>query len=402
MLVKLGTKKYLNYCFPRNPKNPICKVQQSYCTIKPNMPAADQTTKTNDLAQTVKTELSKLDWPKEGNVTEATLIKKLARAAYFDLGHFGTGIVFGAEFINAREILRNLESGAKIPAKIVALDGEEGCIELSLAEAGKQKLWQEIKELAEVGEVIKVKISGANAGGLTANVSGETELKAFLPVSQLSVEHYPRVGEDRQKIAEALQKFIGQEMSVKIIDVNPRSKKIILSEREVLSENLKEELAKYKPGQTVEGVVSGIADFGVFVRFVDNPQIEGMIHISELAHRLIDNPKELVKVGDQLKVKIAEIKEGRVYLSLKALEEDPWQKANELYKAGAEVSGRVYKLNPFGAVVSLEGGLQGLIHISEFGGQEEMKTALEPDKMHKFVIDAVKPEEKRIILKVKK
>lgn len=366
------------------------------------MPQADQTTKTNDFAQTVKTELSKLDWPKEGNVVEATLIKKLARAAYFDLGHFGTGIVFGAEFINAREILKNLEPGAKIPAKIVALDGEDGSIELSLAEAGKQKLWQEIKELAEAGEVIKVKISGANAGGLTALIGGETELKAFLPVSQLSVEHYPRVGEDRQKINEALQKFIGQELGVKIIDVNPRNKKIILSEREVLSENLKEELTKYKPGQMVEGVVSGIADFGVFVRFVDNPQIEGMIHISELAHRLIDNPKELVKVGGQLKVKIVEIKEGRVYLSLKALEEDPWQKANELYKAGAEVSGKVYKLNPFGAVVSLEGGLQGLIHISEFGGQEEMKAALDPEKTHKFLIDAVRPEEKRIILKIKR
>ena len=376
------------------------------------MPPAESPAKnnSNSLAQTVKAELSKLDWPKDGTVLEVILIKKFSREAYFDLGLFGTGIVFGAEFVNAKDALRDLKIGDKVFAKIVALDGEGGNIELSLAEAGKQKLWQEIKELADIGEIIKVKISGANAGGLITNVGGEAELQAFLPVSQLSVEHYPRIGEDKPKIAEALQKFIGQELSVKVIDVNPRGKKIILSEREVLSENLKEELSKYKVGQVVSGIVSGIADFGVFVRFVDNPQIEGMIHISELAHRLIDNPKEVAKVNDQAEVNIIEIKDGRVYLSLKALEEDPWQRAGELYKAGGVVSGTVYKLNPFGAVINLSNGLQGLIHVSEFGGQEEMRAVLAPDKpidsaqgrQHDFVVDSVKPEEKRIILKLKK
>lgn len=367
------------------------------------MPIVEPVAKPVDaLTQALKNDLQTAEWPKEGSVAEATLIKKLPRRAYFDLGRFGSGIVFGMELQNAKEIIRKLEPGQKIPAKILELDGEEGCIELSLSEAGKQKLWQQVKELAEAGEVIKVKIAAANAGGLMANL-GNIDLKAFLPVSQLSLDHYPRVIEnDRQKIAEELKKFVGQELSVKIIDVNPRTNKIIISEREVLSSNVKELLTKYAVGQIVDATVSGIADFGVFVRFTDSPEIEGMIHISELAHRLIDSPKEIVKVNDALKVKIIDIKEGRVFLSLKALEEDPWAEIAAKFSAGQEVSGALYKFNPFGAVITLEGGAQGLIHISEFGGQDEMKAALTPGIQHKFVIDSIKPEEKRIVLKVKK
>lgn len=385
---------------------PPLAISPSICIILFIMPIVDTgelNNKTDSaLTQAVKNELAAADWPKESSVVEAELIKKLPRRALFDLGRFGTGIVYGAELLNAKEIIRKLKPGDKLPAKIVLLDGEGGYTELSLSEAGKQKLWQEIKELAEAGEVVKAKISGANAGGLTATI-GNIDLKAFLPVSQLSLDHYPRVTDaDRQKIADELRKFVGEELGVKIIDVNPRSNKIIISEREVLSANVKELLSKYEVGQIVDGIVSGIADFGVFVRFVDNPEIEGMIHISELDHRLVDNPKEIVKINDQLKVKIVDIKEGKVFLSLKALKSDPWEKVNELYKAGQEVSGKLYKFNPFGAVIGLDGGLQGLIHISEFGGQDEMKAALAPDVSHKFMIDSVKPEEKRIILKPKK
>lgn len=362
----------------------------------------DQDKNNSASIQTLKNELASIDWPKEGNVVEATLIKKAPRAVYFDLGRFGTGIVYGAELSNAKEILKNLKAGDKISVKIANLSGEDGNAELSLTEAGKHKAWQEIKELMENGAVIKVKIISANAGGLTAAI-GKVDLKAFLPVSQLSLDHYPRVADgDRQKIAEELKKFVGEEMNIKIIDLNPRNNKIIISEREVLSENIKELLSKYSVGQVVDGLVSGMADFGVFVRFIDNPEIEGMVHISELDHRLIDNPKEVVKVNDQVKVKIVDIKDGKVFLSLKALKANPWEKVNELYKANEEVSGNVYKLNPFGAVITLDNNLQGLIHVSEFGGPDEMKAALQVGGSYKFIIDSIKPEEKRITLKLKK
>lgn len=351
-------------------------------------------------AQLLKNELANINWPREGDVVEAELIRKAAREAFFDLGRFGTGIIYGLEFLNAKDMLRKLEPGNIVPAKIVSLDGEGGYIELSLAEAGKQRLWQQVKELQEAGEILKVKITGANAGGLTANL---LDLKAFLPVSQLSNEHYPKIEENnRQKLIDELKKFIGEEMSVKIIDVNPRTKKLIVSERETSSANTKELLQNYQVGQVVDGLISGLADFGVFVRFVDNPQIEGMIHISEIDHRIVDNPKEVMKINETVKVKIIEIRENRVFLSLKALKVDPWESVEERYKAGAEVHGQVYKFNPFGAVITLDPEIQGMIHVSEFGGWDEMKKALEPGKPHSFVIDSVKPAEKRITLKLKK
>ncbi len=369
------------------------------------MMASGAATAITGVAQVLKNELSTVEWPKEGSVIEVTLIKKIARKAYFDMGRFGTGIVFGMEMANAKEALRNLKPGEKMHAKIISLDGEEGDAELSVSEAGKQKLWQQAKELAEAGEVVKAKIAAANAGGLMASIilAGSEDLKAFLPVSQLSLENYPKVPDgDRLKITEELKKFVGQELNVKIIDVNQRTNKIIVSEREVLSANVKELLGAYAIGQDVTCIVSGVADFGVFVRFADNPNIEGMIHISELDYKLVDNPKELVKVNDELKARIIDIKEGRVFLSLKVLKTDPWLAIGDKFKPGDTVQGRVYKFNPFGAVIALDDNFQGLVHISEFGGQDEMKKAIAMGQSYPFIIDSVKPEEKRIALKVKK
>jgi len=353
----------------------------------------------NVLAQILKDKIKEGSYVREGDVIEATLSRKAPRQAFFDLGQFGTGVVYGQEFGNAREILKKLQIGERLAAKIIGMENAESYIELSLTEADEQRLWQQIKELQESGEVLKVKIAGANAGGLTTAVN---DLKAFLPVSRLSNDHYPKVDQnDRTKLTEELKKFIGEELNVKIIDVNPRTKKLVVSERETLGTNMKELLGQYKVEQEVNVMVSGIADFGVFVKFVDNPEIEGMIHVSELHHGIVNNPKEIVKLNEVLKVKIVDIRDGKVFLSLRALQSDPWDKALEIYKVGQTVQGQVYKFNPFGCVINLENGLQGMIHVSEFGGGDEMKKALAMGQNYSFVIDAIKPEEKRLILKLK-
>lgn len=357
-------------------------------------------TQTN-LLEALKTAVPASEWPKEGSVVEVKLLRKNDRRVFFDLGKFGTGVIWGAELLNAKEMVKALEIGSTCLAKIKSLESEDGYIELSLAEAGKDRLWQQAKELMESGELAKVKIVGANAGGLTASL---LDLKAFLPVSQLSQEHYPRVEDgDRQKIFDELKKFIGQELTVKVIDVNPRHNKFILSEREVVSGNVKELLKKYKVGDEIQGIVTGIADFGAFVRFVDEPQLEGLIHISELAHAVVDNPKDILKVDETVKVKVIDIRDdGRVFLSLKALQADPWTTLGDRFKKGEEVEGKPYKLNPFGAIVDLGGGFQGTVHIAEFDSPEAMKQTLSIGSMQKFVVEAVKPEEKRIVLKLKK
>lgn len=354
------------------------------------------------LNQLLKNELSWISRFREGDVLEAILIKKTRRYAFFDLGKFGTGIVFGAEFSNAKAALKTLAPGEKIAARVEAIEGHMGYVELSLSEAGKQKMWQQAKDLEESGELVKVKVTATNLGGLITDLFG---LKAFLPISQLAPNHLPNVADnDKQKMAEEIKKMVGEELSVKVINVNPRNNKLIVSERESSSPsaNVKELLAKYTVGQTVDGVVSGIADFGIFVRFADNPEIEGLVHISEIDHRLIDSPKEIIKLGESVKIKILDIREGRVFLSLKALKADPWQNVSEKYHSGDVVTGTVYKFNPFGAIVEFEDGIQGMIHISEFGGLEEMKKELELKKSYKFEVSSLKPEERRMILKLKK
>ncbi|MDP3947505.1 MAG: S1 RNA-binding domain-containing protein [bacterium] len=364
------------------------------------MPIPTASKKLSAVAQLVKNEPELLSVIREGEVVSAKLIKKMRRAAYFDLGRAGTGVIYGLEFMNAKETLKKLAVDEEVHAKIVGLDDGNGNIELSLAEADKQKAWQTVKDLKESGEVVKVKIGAANSGGLIAELS---DLKAFLPVSQLSNEHYPRVTDnDREKIQEELKKFVGQELSVKVIDVNARTMKLIISEREITDENVKELLAKYEVGQVVDGIISGVANFGAFMRFADNPQIEGLIHISELDYKLIENPKEVVKVDEPVKAKIVEIKEGRVSLSLKALKDDPWLKVEERYTTGETVSGTVFRFNPFGAFVNLAGDIQGLIHVSEFGSVDEMKKELEAGKAYNFTIEMLKPADHRLILKLKK
>lgn len=352
------------------------------------------------LSSLLKTNPNVVTTLRVSDLIEATLIEKAGKKAYFDLGKFGTGIVYGVEFANASELLKNLKPDGKISAKIVDLENDEGYIELSLSEAGRQKSWLAIQEFQEKNEVLTVKINGANTGGLTAQVG---EIKAFLPVSQLTSEHYPRVSDaDRAKILEELKKLVGQELKVKIIDANPRGNKLIISEKEVIEGDIQALLAKYKVADIIDGIISGVADFGAFIRFADNPKIEGLIHISELDHKLIEHPKEVVKVDDAVRAKIIEIKDGRVTLSLKALKPDPWEKIEEQYKAGQEITGNVARFNPFGAFINLNANIQGLIHVSEFGGLEEMKKQLEAGKEYKFKIEVIKPIEKRIILKLKK
>jgi small subunit ribosomal protein S1 len=355
-------------------------------------------TKTNSpLAQLFK-EPAAVPSLKKGDLVNATYIGKTKHAYFFDLGKAVTGIVYGLELMNAYDVVRNINPGDAILAKVVDPENDEGYAELSINETTKHKAWQELQELKDRGEPVTVTIASANTGGLIASVN---DVKAFLPVSQLSAEHYPRVTDgDRAKIMDELKKFIGQELTVKILDFNQRTGKLILSERGVVDENAKEQLAKYAVGDIVNVIVSGVADFGVFVKFADNLSVEGLIHISELDHRLIEDPREIVAIGDLFKAQITEIKDGRVSLSLKALKENPWDRVTERYSEGARVAGTVHRFNQLGAVIKLDADFQGLIRAADFGGTEAMEKALSIGAQQSFIIEKIKPAEKRIMLKL--
>ena len=334
--------------------------------------------------------------PKIGEIVEGRVLATGRSAIYVDLGSLGTGIIFGKEFYQAKDVLKKLKIGDKLFAKIIDLENEEGFIELSLSEAGKELSWIELQQKKEADQTITVKILGANKGGLLAEIKG---IRGFLPVSQLSPEYYPRVeGADKTKILNKLQKLIGKELEVKIFDLNPKEEKLIFSQKATETSKIKEFLKNYKVGDLVEGEVTGVVDFGVFIRL--SPELEGLIHISELDWQLIEDPSEIVKIGDKVKAKIVEITEdGRISLSLKALKENPWKNIEKKYKKGDKIKGKVTKFNPFGAFVEISPKIQGLLHISEFGTRAKMEQALKIGEEYEFQILQIDPKEHRLSLK---
>lgn len=342
---------------------------------------------------------------KVGEIVEGFVIGRGRSAVYLDLAPFGTGVIYGKEFFESKNQLKNLEIGQNIFVKITDLENEDGYIELSVGEASKEMGWDFLKKKKEDDEEITVKVLGANKGGLIADVSG---IQAFLPVSQLAPEHYPRVeGGDTAKILRELQKFVGEELKVKIFDVSPKEGKLILSEKLKEIKKIREVLKNYKVGDVVEGEITGVTDFGAFVKFplssdnaVKEDALEGLIHISEIDWAIIEDPAEFVKIGEKVKAKIIEINNDKVSLSLKALKKDPWQDAEEKYKKGDKISGKVTKLNPFGAFIQITDKIQGLCHISEFGTKTKMEEKIIIDKSYDFEILEIKPEEHRMSLKL--
>lgn len=353
-----------------------------------------------DIMKNIIEKNESLKFPRIGQIIQGEIINIGKASVFLDLGSQGTGIIYGREFYEAKDDLKALNIGSKISAKIVDLENEDGYIELSLSKADKELAFKELKELKEKDELIKVKIQGANKGGLLTKVSG---IQGFIPVSQLSPENYPKVeGGDSQKILEKLQEFLGKELEVKIFSLDLKEENLILSEKAKDQEKTKEILKNYNVGNVVKGEITGVVDFGAFIKF-GKEKLEGLIHISELDWQLIEDPSEIVKVGEKVEAKIVDIsKDGRVSLSLKALKKDPWEGITEKFKKGDVVKGKITKFNPFGAFVQITSKVQGLCHVSEFGSQKKMEESLKVGEKYEFEILSIEPKEHRMTLKPKK
>ena len=332
--------------------------------------------------------------PRAGDVINGKIIALKPSIIYLNLGNFKSGVILGNEIKKHPFEFKKVNLGDTIAVKIISIDNEDGYVEVSLLKAGEEKTWQALHEKMEKNEIIEAIVTKANKGGLMVGVEG---IEAFMPVSQLASSHYPRVeGGDKTKILSELNKLIGEKLNLKIIDIDSREKKLIVSEKATEEKKLKIALEKYKVGDVVEGTITGIVDFGAFIKFDD---LEGLIHISEMDWQIIENPSEVFKVGDKVKAKIIEISRDRVSLSTRALKENPWSKVEEKYQTGQTVKGTVTKFNPFGAFVQLDKSIQGLAHISEFGTEQKMEETLEIGKKYDFKIISVKPSEYRMALK---
>jgi small subunit ribosomal protein S1 len=303
-----------------------------------------------------------------GEVITGTVLSMRKHEVLIDLGAQGVG------YVPRREVgfSRALKEGDEVTASVVDAELDNGYSLLSLRKAAKDRGWEEVAAKLESGEIIEVSPYDANRGGLLVEYEG---VRGFLPVSQLSAEHYPRVGSsDKDEILQRLNSLVGQTLKVRILDSDRKANKLIFSEKEAVKDGLADRLQKLSVGDSVKGVVTGVVDYGAFVNVEG---IEGLVHISEISWERVNNPSDYLKVGQTIEAKIISIDKERLSLSIKQLTKDPWLDEVEQFKSGDKVEGTVTRITPFGAFVQISPAVEALVHISELGDGNDV----DPEKV---------------------
>ncbi|HET9098056.1 MAG TPA: S1 RNA-binding domain-containing protein [Candidatus Saccharimonadales bacterium] len=331
---------------------------------------------------------------KTGEVVEGEVTAVKKNEVWVDLGAQGVGVVLRREIGHGQA----LEAGSKVTVSVIDPEMEEGYALLSMKRAVKDRGWDELQRIHEANEIIEVMPYDANRGGLLVELEG---IRGFLPVSQLAAGHYPRVsGADKDEILQKLHGLVNKSLRVRVLDVSRKDNKLIFSEKEAVKDDTQARFSELNVGDVVEGVVTGVIDFGAFVN-VDG--IEGLIHISEISWERVDNPRNYVKVGETIKAKIIAIDKDRLSLSLKQMSEDPWLEQVKAFSKGDVVEGKVTRITPFGAFVQLSPSVEALVHVSEMSDDE----TVDPEKLFQlnekkeFKVLDIDTENRKIALSLK-
>ena len=336
--------------------------------------------------------------PEPGALADGVVISVEKNKILVDLDGVSTGIIAGQEAHDSAGTIKDVKAGDMISAYVLEEENDDGLTVLSLRKASQKKTWNNFIKAYEEGEVINVQANEANKGGLLLNVDG---IKGFIPVSQLAPLHYPRVdGADATEILNRLQKLVGMDLQVKIINLDYEGGKLILSEKAAEYEKRSGALDKLDVGQKVKGKISGVVKFGIFVTFEG---LEGLVHISEIAWGHVKDPHDYGKVGNEVEVLVIGKENDKISLSMKRLVPDPWIEATKRYKVDTVIEGEVNRVTPFGAFIKLDEEINGLIHISELTN-EEVEDASQivkvGDKITAKII-AIDPDEHRVALSIK-
>ncbi|HUD20518.1 MAG TPA: S1 RNA-binding domain-containing protein [Candidatus Saccharimonadales bacterium] len=327
----------------------------------------------------------------QGDVVDVTVISTSKDSIMVDVSGVATGIIPEKEFSATAS---KIKTGDTIRAFVMSSENSNGYVILSLKRAEKERLWNMLEQRNTTGEVISVKIVQANKGGLVAEYGN---MQGFIPVSQLSFKNYPRVEGDRSKIQEKLSELIGQSIVVKIISYDKASNKIVFSEKAAGDVEAEEKASHYQVGQKVKGKITGIVDFGLFV---DIGEIEGLIHISQVSWQRINNLKDHFQVGQEIEAEVVSVEGGRISLSIKKLQSDPWQLEVKTLGVGDKVEGEVTKVTPYGAFVRLTDSLEGLFHVSQMPEQTPVEQAVKENQKYLFEVVSIEPELRKISLRL--
>lgn len=353
------------------------------------MPKSTSATTMDDL-------LASIDIPhmKSGDVVEGVITSVKKHEVWVDLGPRGVGVVMRREIGHGQK----LDEGEKVVTSVVDPEMEGGYALLSMRRAAKDRGWDELQRAFETQEIVEIVPYDANRGGLLAEMEG---IRGFLPVSQLAAGHYPRVsGADREEILQKLNQLTNKPIRVRILDLSRKDNKLIFSEKEAVKDDMQARFTKLQVGDVVEGVITGVIDFGAFVNVGG---IEGLIHISEISWERVEDPKAYVKTGDSVKAKVIAIDKDRLSLSLKQLTEDPWLHEVESFKKGGLVEGKITRITPFGAFVQLSPAVEALVHVSEMSddGGADPEKVFRLNEKKQFRVLEIDTEARKIALSLK-
>lgn len=335
-----------------------------------------------------------------GDLVEGVVVSASHSEILIDIGAKSEGIITSEEFDEEDKSYKELKPGDNVTAKVVQPENAQGYVVLSLKKAEKDKKWTDADEALEFGTILEATIIEYNKGGLLCDCIG---LRGFIPLSHLDRVHFANdvakfAAGSEAELKESLKVLSGKTLKVKVIELDKEKNRFVLSEKDALvtysDESRAKRLEEIKPGTKVEGIVTGVMPFGVFV---DLDGVEGLVHISEIAWEKVGHPSDYFKVGQKIEVLVLGIDEGsqKLALSVKKLSPNPWETVAEKYPVGTKVKGVVSKIVPFGAFVTIEKGLDGLVHISE--ASEPLK---EGDKVKATVIQ-VDGESQKLALTTK-
>ena len=338
-----------------------------------------------------------INYPKTGDIVNWTVVKVEKKNILVNVANQFTGLVVSKEIGNTVDF-SSLTEGSNIEVMVLGDSVEKGLLILSLKRANQIRNITNLTRYFTSEEIIKVKPTEANKGWLLVDIDG---LKWFIPVSQLTPIHYPRVEwADPEKILEHLNGLVGKDFTVRVINVDEAGKKIIFSEKAAIQENRSKALETLKVGDIVEGTVSGILTYWLFITF---DGLEWLVHVSEIDWGHVTNPAKFAKVGQKVKVKVIGLDNEKISLSIKRLQENPWDVLAKKYKLGDVVKASISRISQFGAFMNLDGGIQGLIHLSEIshGVVKDIRDFVKVGEEVEAKIINFEPKEKRIGLSLK-
>jgi small subunit ribosomal protein S1 len=351
----------------------------------------------------LESESMSVELPQVGEIRKGTIASIGANQILISVGAKSEGVVAGRELEQLTpEERAELQVGQEVNVFVLNPEDQNGNVVLSFKRAQEEMSWENVEKMIVDETVIDTKIIGFNKGGLIVAVGN---LRGFVPSSQISASRRAQSSGDTPE--QRWQKMVGQPISVRIIEVDRERRRLILSERSTNTESrssMKDRvISELEEGKVYTGKVTSLADFGAFVNING---ADGLVHLSELSWERLTHPKELLEVGQEVKVKVINVdrEKKRIGLSMRALQDDPWKSRVEKYSVGQLVEGTITRLTKFGAFARLEGDIEGLIHISELSENrvEHPKEVLKEGETKTMRVIRIDGEQHRVGLSLRK